>query len=125
MIIYVPHGKANGKKSERTVELVDIYPTIAELCGLNAPTGFEGKSLVPLLKNPKADWNQPAFTQVNSKERNGRSVRTERWRYTEWEDGKAGAELYDHEKDPRELKNLAKEPRYAKTITELKALLKK
>ena len=106
------------------MELIDIYPTIAELCGLNAPSGFEGKSLAPLLKNPKADWDKPAITQVNAKDRNGRSVRTERWRYTEWENGKAGAELYDHDKDPRELNNLVKDARYAKTVTELKALLK-
>lgn len=123
MVIYVPHGKANGQRSARTVELLDIYPTIAELCGLNAPSGFEGKSLVPLLKNPKTEWNKPAFTQVNAKERNGRSVRTERWRYTEWDDGKAGTELYDHDKDPRELKNLAKDSRYAKRAEEMKALL--
>ncbi|MEP6663655.1 MAG: sulfatase/phosphatase domain-containing protein [Verrucomicrobiota bacterium] len=103
----------------------DVYPTIAELCGLTPSAGCEGTSLVPLLKNPKADWKKPAFTQVSNQKRNGRSVRTERWRYTEWDGGNAGAELYDHNKDPRELKNLAKDPRYAKTVDELKPLLKK
>jgi uncharacterized sulfatase len=125
MMIYVPDGKGNGKRSSRVVELVDIYPTIAELCGLKAPAGFEGTSLTPLLKNPKADWNEAAFTQINYKERHGKSVRTDRWRYTEWENGSAGAELYDQKNDPLELKNLAKDSHYAKTIDELKTLLKK
>ncbi len=125
MIIYVPHEKSNGRKSSCVVEMIDIYPTIAELCGLSAPAGFEGKSLAPLLKNPKASWSKPAFTQVTTGERNGRSVRTERWRYTEWDDGKAGVQLYDHDSDPHELKNLAKDPRYAKTVGEMKSLLKK
>ena len=123
MMIYVPGGKGNGKTSVRTVELVDVYPTIAELCGLPAPTGFEGKSLTPLLENPKAEWSNAAFTQVTSHGRNGRSVRTERWRYTEWDSGKAGSELYDYESDPNELKNLANDSNYAATRTEMKKLL--
>ena len=55
----------------------------------------------------------------------GRSVRTERWRYTEWGDGKRGVELYDHEKDPREFTNLANDPKHAGTVAELKSLLQK
>jgi uncharacterized sulfatase len=54
----------------------------------------------------------------------GRSVRTERWRYTEWDDGKKGIELYDHDADPREHRNLANDERHAQTVTELKALLR-
>ena len=92
---------------------------------MSAPNGFEGKSLKPLLSDPEAKWDKPAFTQVTTNERNGRSVRTERWRYTEWDGGKAGAELYDHDNDPRELKNLAKDPRSAKTLEEMKSLFKK
>ncbi len=124
MIFYVPHGKANGQRSSRTVELVDVYPTIAELCGIKAPAGFEGKSLRPLLTNAKAEWTKPALTQVVNGPRSGRSVRTERWRYTEWNGGKAGRELYDHDKDPRELKNLASDPKLAKTLESLQVLLK-
>ncbi len=125
MIIYAPKARANGSRSPRVVELLDIYPTIAELCGLSAPTGFEGKSLLPLLNFSIAKWDKPAFTQVTGKDRNGRSVRTERWRYTEWDDGKAGAELYDHWLDPHELKNLAYNPSYAKTAAKLERILKK
>jgi uncharacterized sulfatase len=125
MIIYVPRGKGNGRKSGRTVELLDIYPTLADLCGIDAPKGFEGRSLKPLLQNPRAKWDKPALTQVSNANRNGRSVRTERWRYTEWDGGKAGAELYDHKKDPKELKNLAKNPLFNPIIEELKPFVKK
>lgn len=115
-----------GKKSDRTVELLDIYPTLAELADLKAPQDLEGKSLVPLLKNPIADWGKAAYTQV--KRPNGvvgRSVRTERWRYTEWDEGKAGAELYDHDKDPDEFDNLADDPAFKQIRNTLKAELKK
>ena len=54
----------------------------------------------------------------------GRSVRTERWRYTEWDDGKKGVELYDHDADPKKYKNLAEDPKYADTVKEMKELLK-
>lgn len=125
LIIYAPKMKGNGKASQRTVELVDLYPTLADLCGLPAPSGFEGKSLRSLLDNPQASWNKPAFTQVRRGQNlMGRSVRTERYRYTEWDDGKAGVELYDYETDPHETKNLANDPQHAKTVEEMKRLLR-
>lgn len=124
MIIYVPGEKGNGRSCSRPVELIDFYPTLAEYAGLTAPSGFEGKSLKPLLQNPKAEWDRPAFTQVSTGDRKGRSVRTERWRYTEWADGKAGTELYDHEKDPREYQNLANDPKYKDVIAKLSPLLR-
>lgn len=124
LIIAAPKMRGNGKASPRTVELVDLYPTLADLCGLPAPSGFEGKSLRPLLDNPQASWNKPAFTQVRRGQNvMGRSVRTERYRYTEWGEGKAGVELYDYETDPHETKNLAHDPQYAKTVEEIKGLL--
>jgi len=130
LIVYAPGAKGNGKASGRTVELVDLYPTLADLCGLPAPAGVEGKSLKPLLNDPQAPWEKPAYTQVtrgaNDKEVMGRSVRTERWRYSEWgNEGREGAELYDHDNDPKELRNLAKDPKYGKTVEEMKALLGK
>jgi iduronate 2-sulfatase len=104
-MIALPKAKARGVCA-RTVELVDIYPTLADLCGLKPPTNLEGTSLRPLLENPKARWTQPAITQqVRQKDERqimGYSVRTGRWRYTEWDNGKAGAELYDHNSDPHE-----------------------
>lgn len=124
LIISVPGG-TKGKASGRTVELVDIYPTLAELCGLDPKQNLQGKSLTPLLKNPSAVWNKPAYTQVRRGQIFGRSVRTERFRYTEWDGGKAGVELYDHQKDPGEFTNLAKDNNFVITVNELAVLLKK
>ena len=109
--------------------MLDIYPTLADLCGLTPPGNLEGQSLRPLLANPKARWTKPAITQqLRPHEGNqimGCSLRTERWRYTEWDGAKAGAELYDHDKDPHEWRNLAGDPKLAKTIAALKSLLPK
>jgi iduronate 2-sulfatase len=126
LIIAWPKGKANGVCA-KPVEFVDVYPTLADLCGLRAPKNLEGKSLRPLLKNPEANWDKPAITQVFHGEGGlrvmGYSVRTERWRYTEWSGGKEGAELYDHQKDPNEWKNLIKDEKAAQTIATLKKML--
>src|SRR5690606_23839061 len=101
--------------SGRTVELLDIFPTLAALCQLPPPQGLQGSSMVPLLKDPDAKWDRPAYTQTIRKGFFGRSIRTERWRYTEWDEGNKGKELYDHEQDPDEFFNLAGNPRYADT----------
>ena len=120
---------AKGEACPRTVELLDIYPTLADLCGLDVPKTAEGKSLRPLLKDPQAQWTKPAVTQQirnhEGRQIMGYSVRTERWRYTEWDGGKLGAELYDHDADPHEWNNLAKDSKFAKQIAELKKLLPK
>ncbi|HEX3998557.1 MAG TPA: sulfatase, partial [Pirellulales bacterium] len=127
MVIYDPAGKANGKVCSRPVELVDLYPTLADLCGLPAPEGAEGTSLRPLLENPAAEWSKPAYTQVErgggKDHAMGRSVRTGRWRYTEWAGGKRGVELYDQSADPKEYHNLAHDPDQAATVAMLKKLL--
>lgn len=107
--------------SPRTVELVDLYPTLASLCQVPAPAGLDGDDLAPLLADPQATWDHPAYTQVQRSD--GRSVRTERWRYTEWKGGEEGRELYDHDADPRELRNLAGDPAHAETVAELSRLL--
>jgi uncharacterized sulfatase len=124
-VIVAPGVKGNGQTCPRTVEFVDIYPTLAELTGLTPPKDLEGASLKPLLENPQAPWNRPAFTQVQRGEFPGYSVRTERWRYTEWDDGKQGAQLYDHEADPSEFHNLAHDPKYATVVKEMQMLVKK
>ena len=122
LLISVPGG-LRGKVSGRTVELLDLYPTLAELANLTASKDLQGKSLAPLLSDPNATWEKPAYTQVRRKEIMGRSVRTERWRYSEWDAGKAGVELYDEQSDPDEFTNLATDPKYANTVKELSALL--
>lgn len=127
-------GVTKGSSSSRTVELLDIYPTLAELCGLNPPSDIQGKSLLPLIKNPVEKWNKPALTQVqriinrdkpDQKIIMGRSVRTERWRYNEWDETKMGVELYDHQNDPGEFINLATDPRYTSTVKEMSGLLRR
>ena len=124
LIMAGPNIKA-GKPSSRLVELIDVYPTLADLAGVAAPAKLPGASLRPLLANPEAAWSRPAFTQVERGGFPGRSVRTPRWRYTEWDEGKEGIELYDHQNDRGEMKNLAADAKQAAVITELKALVKK
>ncbi len=124
LIIAAPGQKARGRVSPRIVELLDLYPTLADLASLGAPKNLEGASLRPLLNAPTRKWARPAFTQVQRGGVPGYSVRTERWRYTEWDDGAKGVQLYDHEKDPHEFKNLAADPIFAKTAAELQALVK-
>ena len=129
LMIRQPGANGNGQSCFHPVELLDLYPTLADLTGLTPPSNLEGSSLRPLLKNPKAEWTKPAFTQTarrpDKKEVMGHSVRTERFRYTEWDGGKQGVELYDQEKDPKEYHNLAGDPKYAATVAELKQLLSK
>lgn len=119
MIVAAPMQKAKGQGSPRTVELLDLYPTLAELTGLTPPKGLHGASLKPLLDDPKTEWNRPAFTQVWRGTFPGHSMRTERWRYTEWANGKQGVELYDHDADPQEYINLHGVERYAAVEKEL------
>lgn len=125
MIIAGPGVKAAPKGCERTVELLDLYPTLADMCGLPKPENVHGLSLRPLLQNASATWDHPAYTQVQRGSVPGHSVRTERWRYIEWDNGKMGAQLYDHQLDPRELNNLIKDAQHASTVAEMKALVQK
>jgi iduronate 2-sulfatase len=135
LLIYDPRSKGNGKISNRTVELVDLHPTLADLCELPAPKELTGKSVKPLLNDPNAAWDKPAITQVtrgpgkqksnakNAGPTMGYSIRTERFRYTEWDQGTKGTQLYDYETDPQELTNLASDPKLAETVAALKKQL--
>lgn len=124
-------GKPAGV-SPRLVELVDLYPTLVELCALPPAAELEGDSFAPLLDKPQRPWKQAAFTVVCRGENSnpgkplnpqqlGRSIRTPRWRYTAWYDGTA--ELYDHDNDPRELHNLAIEESHRQDVAQLEQQL--
>jgi len=125
MLISAPGVKGNGQSCLRTVESLDIYSTVAELCGLPLPEGVEGKSLVPLLNRPQADWDRPAYSvwSEDGDTLHGVAVRTEKFRYAEFgTEGKNGAMLFDPKADPLEMKNLADDPQHAKVRAELSAL---
>jgi arylsulfatase A-like enzyme len=124
LLISAPGLKGNGQSSPRIVETVDIYPTLVELVGLPKMPGLQGDSLVPLLNNPQAAWSHPAFT-VSKAGPLGLAVRTEKWRYAEYDGGQAGAMLFDAQADPHELKNLAEDPKHAGTVAEMKKLLER
>ncbi|RME94516.1 MAG: DUF4976 domain-containing protein [Verrucomicrobia bacterium] len=124
MIIAAPWQARKGTGCGRTVESLDIYPTLAELAGLTPPDNLAGRSLRPLLDDPEAPWDKPAFTQVWRRRFPGYSVRTERWRYTEWDQGQQGVELYDHANDPEEYHNLARDPRYAEVVARLRRMVR-
>jgi uncharacterized sulfatase len=109
---------ARGRNCARTVELLDLYPALAEICGLEGvPPDLHGRSIAGLLRNPDAAWDKPAITQVRRANPGGAvmgySIRTERYRYTQWGDGREGEELYDYRTDRRELRNLASDDRMA------------
>lgn len=131
LILNDPEHQLKGRSSA-LVEFVDIYPTLAELCGLEAPKHLQGKSLIPLLENPDADWDAMAISRYYD----GVSIRTDRYRYTEWveqirEEG-YGEEretyarmLYDLEEDPDENVNIAEEPQYKTLVDSLSQIVAK
>ncbi len=132
LLIVAPGVAREGSAAESPVSLVDLYPTLAELAGVRVPAGLQGQSLVPILRDPTWSGRGWALTQMS---RNasaatdgeslgggrffGYSLRTARWRYTEWDGGKRGRELYDHDRDPKELTNLAAESGYTATVADL------
>ncbi len=135
LIISVP-GQGKNVRCEAMVELLDVYPTLVELCGLKQPDQLEGNTLVPLITSTNSGQERVALTQHPRppyyKEKDGPthmgySLRTTRYRYTEWRDwhtGEASAiELYDHDVDPNEAENLANHPDMVETIKLLSAKL--
>ncbi len=132
LIIRAPGRNGNGTSCPRVVEFVDIYPTLTQLAKISPPEGLEGQSLVALLDDPIRPWDGVAVTQIlrpaDDRLPNqvmGCSIRTQRWRYTQWDQGKAGQELYDHQSDPMEFHNLAISPdeRAVKIMARLRPLL--
>jgi uncharacterized sulfatase len=127
LIVAAPGMKTAGRRTASLVELLDLYPTFCDLCGVPTPDVLQGKSLRPLLTDAGTAIHDAAFTEARrgaSAEFWGRSVRTPRWRFTEWNEGRDGVELYDHDADPREYVNLATDPRHADTVSELRGLLR-
>jgi len=134
LIIAMPGQSANGRPAPGLVELVDIYPTLAALAGLTGPDYLQGVNLAPMLKDPDERVRDSAYSSLLSVFRGendefaytkirGHSVRTERYRYTEWADGMFGAELYDYENDPNELTNLAARAPHESVRVRLKWML--
>jgi iduronate 2-sulfatase len=120
LIVAVP-GRTSGKTSDLLVELVDLYPTLSELAGLEVPEGLEGTSFAPLIESPNRPWKSAAFSEVALPAGiRGHSICTETYRYTEW--GK-DAELYDHRTDPHEWTNIARDPNHAELLEQAKASL--
>ncbi len=120
LIIAGPGVSETGKATDAPVEMVDFYPTLAELAGVDPPEYLSGVSLVPVLNDVCARPRSSALTQYAT----GYSIRTERYRYTFWgPEGADGAELYDHQQDPDELRNLAGHPDWANVETQLRSEL--
>jgi iduronate 2-sulfatase len=141
LIIAAPGIGKPGAIASSPVGLIDVYPTLAELCGVKPAGNIQGQSLVPMLKDVSVSGRGWALTQVvrgggfkrmgaspavgdKGKRFFGYSLRTPRWRYTEWDEGRAGSELYDHDADPKELTNLATLPAHAETVKTLSAQLR-
>jgi uncharacterized sulfatase len=126
LLVAAPGLGRAGTPTTALAELVDVYPTLLELCGLTAEPGLDGRSLVPILRDPTAPGRPAAWSmrKVGAARRGqiALSVRTARWRYTEWPDG--ARELYDHELDPWELQNRAADPALEPVRRELAPLLR-
>lgn len=124
LMISVPENKRQaGKQNKAITELIDIYPTLTDLCGLskNQPKILQGKSLVPYLKNVTNE-NEEAIAYTVSDEGTAASIRTKQWRYTRWGEnvGEGNEELYDHFTDPEEHNNLIDEPEVTKILNDLR-----
>jgi iduronate 2-sulfatase len=120
LVIAAPGAAGNGRSTSGIVELLDVYPTLADLCGLDVPDYLNGVSLRPTLEDPMVVVKDAAYTQV----RGGYAVRTPRWRFIEWSNGDQ-PQLYDMDADPAETENLSGDPTHRAVIEELGALLER
>jgi len=127
LIISVPGTRNPGAQTDAIVELIDLYPTVAEMGGLaaQAPSILQGESLVPLLESPVATTPDAAAYTITSGK--GASLRTSRWRYNRWGDNPTGdnEELYDHDGDPMEFRNLARDPAHLTVLERIRAQLER
>ncbi|HEX7159414.1 MAG TPA: sulfatase [Edaphobacter sp.] len=126
LIIHAPGARGNGRTSLRISQSLDVYRTIAELANLEVPQEIEGTSLVPLLHNPQAKWDHPAYSiwSEDGSTVHGTMVRTEQWRYAEFgKDAANGAMLFDVHADPLELTNLADRSEHSEVRSRLSKLI--
>lgn len=141
LLIVAPGHTPKGAVAKSPVGHIDLFPTLTALCGVKAPENIQGQNLAPMLRDPAVKGRGWAITQVvrgggfrrfgaspavgdNGKRFFGYSLRTPRWRYTEWDEGAQGRELYDHDHDPKEITNLAAVPAHAATVAELSQQLR-
>jgi arylsulfatase A-like enzyme len=118
-LIWIAPGVTKpGSRCDRTVDFMSVYPTLCDLCGIEAPSHLEGRSIRKLLAEPTSAWDQPAITTFG---RNNHAVRSESWRYIRYADG--GEELYDETNDPYEWTNLAADSRYESQKAQLALLV--
>ncbi|MCZ6673203.1 MAG: sulfatase [Verrucomicrobia bacterium] len=127
LFVSVPGASTRGSSTDSLVELVDLFPTLAELCGLTLPDHLEGKSFRRVLFDSEAKVREEAYSEYNRNGARGCSIRTDRFRYIEWRDQKSGdvvaRELYDHAHDPGENVNVAEEGEYDGEIENLSKLV--
>jgi iduronate 2-sulfatase len=141
LFIAAPGFGRAGAVAAAPVGLIDLYPTLTELCGVTPPQNLQGQSLVPMLRDPSLPGRGWALSQVTrgggfnrvpiTRDSNdygsgffGYTLRTPRWRFTEWAEGSKGRELYDHDHDPKELTNLVEQAAHADTVAGLSATLR-
>ncbi|MDF1844837.1 MAG: sulfatase [Rubripirellula sp.] len=122
LVIRVPGQTKAGSVSEGLVELVDLFPTLTELCGVTPPAELQGRSLVPMLRDLSASGKDVAYTVVMRGAKMGKAIRTNQWHYTLWPDG--SEELYDLVADPHEDANLVDASKHLKTLEEMRNLLR-
>ncbi len=122
LMIYDPdlHGDGAGV-AKGAVEFIDLFPTLCELCDLPKPKTLMGRSLVPLLKDPKRKWDYPAFGAWRKHE--ARAVRLGKWKYMEFRKGKLARGLFDLQKDPGEFYNLVEKPAHAQLVKKMRKLI--
>jgi len=124
LIIHIPGVSRSHSRCERPVSLVDLYPTLIELCGLPARDNLDGRSLAPLVRNPQLEWPYPALiTHSPYWYGANHAIHSQRYHYIRYRDG--GEELYDNKVDPYGWKNLADDPQYAEAKEHLKKWLPK